>query len=143
MTPQPTPATLSVPDLALDQTLPGPRSRIANLCRDCLIQDRHRCVSSRNFDENEMVLRTKTHGDNAADDDGVRFVDMREADVFELLQIAHILPHALMSTGGDNEQSDARRNALAILDMLGILPKAPTLTARPNAITLTANLRGS
>ncbi|OAA67310.1 hypothetical protein SPI_01886 [Niveomyces insectorum RCEF 264] len=142
-TPQPTPATLSVPQLAPEQILPGSRSRVANLRRDCLIRDRHRCVISRNFDEEEVIRRTKLHGENAADDDGVRFVDMPETDEFEPLQVAHILPHSLMNIGGDDEKSVARRNALAILDMFDVgvrhLIEGSNIDRPTNALTLRTN----
>ncbi|KAL1895674.1 hypothetical protein Sste5346_005145 [Sporothrix stenoceras] len=140
-TPQPTPSSLSVPDLSRDQILPGSRSRIANLRRDCLIRDRHRCVISRHFDENEVFLRTNKHGDDAADDDGLRFVDTPDADEYDFLQVAHILPHSLMSIEGDDERSVARSNALAILEMLdaGVvhLIEGPNIDRPTNAITLT------
>ncbi|EPE07106.1 hypothetical protein F503_07757 [Ophiostoma piceae UAMH 11346] len=142
-TPQPTPASLSVPVLAPDQILPGSRSRIANLRRDCLIRDKHRCVISRSFDENEASRRETTSGESAADDDGVLFVDMPESDTFELLQVAHILPHSLMSIGGDDDQNVARRNALAILEMFDVgvlhLIEGTNIDRSTNAITLTAS----
>ncbi|KIH94010.1 hypothetical protein SPBR_05977 [Sporothrix brasiliensis 5110] len=141
-TPQPTPASFSVPFLSSEQSLPGSESRVATLRRDCLIRDRHRCVITRQFDENEAFRRTKKHGYDAADDDGVRFADMPETDEFELLEVAHILPHSLMSMANDDDRSIARRNALAILEMLdtGVphLFEGASMDRPTNAITLTS-----
>lgn len=96
-TPQPTPTTLSVPSLSSEQVLPGSAARLATLRRDCLIRDKLRCVITRMFDETEAVKRIQMHGNNAADDDGGLFNEVAN------LQVAHILPHSLMSLEGDTD----------------------------------------
>jgi len=98
-TPQPTPATLSEIQLSLN---PSTR-RVATLRRDCLIRDRYRCVISRAFDWNEGLRRIELDRDNAKDDNGNLLKD--EDKRAETLEVAHILPHSLMSynAGGQTE----------------------------------------
>jgi HNH endonuclease len=100
-TPQPTPAALS--EASTKQQLTGTTQRISTLRRDCLIRDRHRCVISRKFDLQEAENRTKKDGDNFKDDDGYWLRD--EID-FEVLEVAHILPHSLMSFSPGGEQTE-------------------------------------
>ena len=90
-TPQPTPATFSEIQLSVN---PSAR-RVATLRRDCLIRDRYRCVISRAFDLDESLRRTDLDEDNAKDNDGnlLKDEDQRGED----LEVAHILPHSLMS----------------------------------------------
>ncbi|OAA62763.1 hypothetical protein SPI_04303 [Niveomyces insectorum RCEF 264] len=136
-TPQPTPANLSVPSLSSEKILPGSAARVATLRRDCLIRDKHRCVITRMFDEGEAVERIKMHGNSAADDEGGAFGGVAS------LQVAHILPHSLMSLEGDSEIQTARRNALAVLDMFDVgvrhLIEGTNIDRPTNAITLSAD----
>jgi hypothetical protein len=90
-TPQPTPATLSEIQVSLN---PSTR-RVATLRRDCLIRDRYRCVISCAFDLDETLRRVKLDKDNAKDNDGNLLKD--EDKLAEVLEVAHILPHSLMS----------------------------------------------
>jgi hypothetical protein len=99
-TPQPTPAALSEPQLSL---YPSAR-RVANLRRDCLIRDRYRCVISHTFDRAEALNRGKRNGDNAKDDDGNLLKD--EDKLLEVLEVAHILPHSLMSYNASGGQTE-------------------------------------
>lgn len=69
--------------------------RVAGVRGDCLIRDGHRCVITRKFDINEANKRVRRDGDNAKDDDGHLLQD--EAGTFDDLEVAHILPHSLMS----------------------------------------------
>jgi hypothetical protein len=92
-TPQPTPASLS--EASNKQQLTGTTYRVSTLRRDCLIRDHHRCVISRKFDLNEALSRAKKDGINAKDDDGYWLRD--EIEKPEFLEVAHILPHSLMS----------------------------------------------
>jgi hypothetical protein len=52
-------------------------------------------VISRIFDRTEALNRVKVDGDNAKDDDGNLLKD--EDKIPEVLEVAHILPHSLMS----------------------------------------------
>jgi HNH endonuclease len=98
-TPQPTPAAPSQIQLASDASW----SRVSTLRRDCLIRDRYRCVTSRIFDRTEALNRVNVDGDNAKDDDGNLLKD--DGKRAEVLEVAHILPHSLMSynAGGQTE----------------------------------------
>ena len=96
-TPQPTPATLSEIQLSLNPST----KRVATLRRDCLIRDRYRCVISQVFDRNEGLRRTKRDKDNAKDDDGNLLKD--EDKRAEVLEVAHILPHSLMSYNASSQ----------------------------------------
>ena len=50
------------------------------------------------------MARFNRNGDNAVDDDGLRFVDLGMGpDDFEPVEVAHILPHSLMSREGDEQ----------------------------------------
>jgi hypothetical protein len=58
-------------------------------------------VISRRFDQKEAVKRIEEDGNNAKDDDGNLF--LAEADEFDILEVAHILPHSL-TKGNANPQ---------------------------------------
>lgn len=97
-TPQPSPATLS--DLRSPQAIAGTNQRLASLRAQCLIRDRHRCVISRTFDRDEAKRRvSRDTSDNAQDDEGNLLRE--ESGTFAVLEVAHIIPHSLMtvSTG--------------------------------------------
>jgi hypothetical protein len=97
-TPQPTPAPLSGTQLSMYPTT----ERVAALRMNCLTRDRHRCVIYRKFDYAEAMRRVEYDGDdNANDDDGHLLKD--EAGTFASLEVAHILPHSLMSSDGQTE----------------------------------------
>ena len=96
-TPQPTPATLSEIQLSLNPST----KRVATLRRDCLIRDRYRCVTSRIFDRTKALNRVKVDGDNAKDDDGNLLED--DDQRAEVLEVAHILPHSLMSYNASDQ----------------------------------------
>src|SRR5271154_3488041 len=85
------PTALSEIQLSLN---PSTR-RVANLRRDCLIHDCYRCVISRAFDLDERLKRIDLDEDNAKDNDG----NLLKGDdkQLEVLEVAHILPHSLMS----------------------------------------------
>ncbi|PWY94840.1 hypothetical protein BO94DRAFT_285906 [Aspergillus sclerotioniger CBS 115572] len=94
-TPQPTPASLSRLDLSGSAI--GTPQRVSNLRKSCLTRDRHRCVVTRKFDVKEAEMRYKIVGEDVEDDDGKRLVE--EADNTAYLEVAHIIPHSLMSHG--------------------------------------------
>ena len=93
-TPQPSPATLS--GLRSTQLPAAPTQRLATLRRDSFIRDRHRCVISGKFDHVEAEKRVARDGDEEAqDDDGNLLKD--EGGIFAPLEVAHIIPHSLMT----------------------------------------------
>jgi hypothetical protein len=96
-TPQPTPAAFSAIQLPLNPST----TRVATLRRDCLIRDRYRCVISRVFDRNEAIRRTVLDRDNAKDNDNNLLKDEDKAVGF--LEVAHILPHSIMSYNASDE----------------------------------------
>ncbi|OAA63447.1 hypothetical protein SPI_03610 [Niveomyces insectorum RCEF 264] len=142
-TPQPTPASLSVPSLPPDHILPGSSHRLATLRRDCLLRDRHRCVVTRKFDRAEAIARYEADGYDATDDEGQRFDFSTGQLNFEHVEVAHILPDSLMSLDGDAEIVRSRKAALAILDMFDVgvrhLIEGPSIDRPTNALTLTGN----
>jgi 5-methylcytosine-specific restriction endonuclease McrA len=100
-TPQPSPAALT--DLPSAQLLTGTTQRLANLRRDCLIRDRHRCVISRSFDRDEARRRVTKDGAQAAQDDEGTLLS-EEGNTFATLEVAHIIPHSLMTlSNGEND----------------------------------------
>ncbi|KAL1893962.1 hypothetical protein Sste5346_006103 [Sporothrix stenoceras] len=139
-TPQPTPASLSVPSLSPGQTLPASSHRLSTLRRDCLIRDKNRCVVTRKFGNAEALVRFRRDGSDAVDDEGQHLFITGRRD-FEYLEVAHILPHSLMSLDGDSATVTARRNALAILDMFDVgarhLIEGYNIDRPTNALTLT------
>jgi HNH endonuclease len=98
-TPQPTPAPVS--GAQTPQQVTGITQRISVLRRDCLRRDHHRCVITRSFDTREALERIKREGDSAADDDGQLLKD--ETERSEYLEVAHILPHSLMTQSGQTD----------------------------------------
>lgn len=91
-TPQPTPALSHV---RTPETAIGTPQRVSNLRRDCLNRDRHRCVITRKFDAQEGQNRYKRDGQSVKDDDGKSLLP--ERDIMAYLEVAHIIPHSLMS----------------------------------------------
>lgn len=77
----------------LPQGLVGTPERLSALRGTCLVRDRHRCVISGKFDASEAATRIENHDQGARDDDGHLLVD--EVNGFDVLEVAHILPHAL------------------------------------------------
>ena len=139
-TPQPTP-TLSEPKSAIlpNEDAAETQNRLKGLREKCLIRDRHRCVVTRKFDISEAVRRNRREGANSKDDDG-RLLHL-ETDAPDALQVAHILPHSLMS---DKGQKEAKTTARAILEMFdsGVthLIDGVDIDRPINALTLTAGV---
>lgn len=100
-TPQPSPAYHSATQTtrAGAQNVIGTLARLKTLRGDCLQRDRHRCVISRRFDQDQALLRWQKSGANAQDDDGNPLAD----ESFDSLEVAHILPHSLMKTNTNLE----------------------------------------
>ncbi|KIH92443.1 hypothetical protein SPBR_02859 [Sporothrix brasiliensis 5110] len=126
--------------LPSDAVLPGSGHRLKALRRDCLIRDRHRCVVTRKFDRNEARKRYERDGENAEDDDG-HILTQDNMQQFANLEVAHILPHSLMTHEGSSDMIQARKNALAILDMFDVgirhLIEGLNIDRPTNALTLT------
>ncbi|OOF99307.1 hypothetical protein ASPCADRAFT_39628, partial [Aspergillus carbonarius ITEM 5010] len=136
-TPQPTPASLS----SLQTSIASSRQRLSTLRQSCLIRDYHRCVISRKFDRREAERRLKQDGEDCRDDDG-NLLRNETSDRFQFLEVAHILPHSLMTAVSDNtELTDSKKNALRILNMFdhGITHfiEYPKIDSPLNALTLT------
>lgn len=122
-TPQPTPAYHSAIQRiqAGSQEFVGTPERVSALRGACLIRDRHRCVISRAFDQNEMVSRSESYDDDARDDDGVLLKD--DTKRFEALEVAHILPHSLTRANADAQLVNlpACHNSTTWLTLIRIL----------------------
>lgn len=73
----------------------GTPQRVSNLRHLCLVRDRHRCVITRKFDALEGEARYNIHGDQLTDDEGNSLLP--ESSDMALLEVAHIIPHSLMS----------------------------------------------
>jgi hypothetical protein len=85
----------------------GTPSRVASLRAECLERDRHRCVISHVFDYAEAKKRYQLQGRNEAKDDDGNLLKY-ERNTFAPLEVAHILPHSLMSV--TNAKSPLVRN---------------------------------
>ncbi|KIH87477.1 hypothetical protein SPBR_05011 [Sporothrix brasiliensis 5110] len=118
-TPQPSPAYHSAVLRAQGVETPafvGTPERLSSLRGACLVRDRHRCVISRKFSDREFIARLRQYGDDARDDDGILFSE-QDPSLFDGLEVAHILPHALMKSNTNFELNQSREAALAILNM--------------------------
>ncbi|KAL2810364.1 hypothetical protein BJX63DRAFT_317913 [Aspergillus granulosus] len=100
-TPQPTPASLH--HLDLSESAIGTTQRVSGLRQTCLERDRHRCVITRRFDTKEAEARNKIDRGNVKDDDGNSLIP--EIGTTARLEVAHIIPHSLMSLKGEPEKS--------------------------------------
>ncbi|KAH1447010.1 hypothetical protein KXW65_003720 [Aspergillus fumigatus] len=141
-TPQPTPA---LSHSRTPEATVGTPQRVSNLRRACLKRDRHRCVISRRFDAQEGQKRYKRDGLNLKDDDGKSLLPERDNMAF--LEVAHIIPHSLMSLTSEADEwrlADSKQMAYRVLRMFN--PGAIHLINgvdidRPmNALTLTHDL---
>jgi len=114
-------------------------SRLNGLREKCLTRDHHRCVITGVFDLSEARARAKRDGAGAKDDDEHFLYE--DPNRPELLQVAHIIPHSLMSSGG---QLESKKTACNILNMFdnGVLRLIEGIDIdRPaNALTLTLGL---
>ncbi|EXM13778.1 hypothetical protein V3481_017334 [Fusarium oxysporum f. sp. vasinfectum] len=141
-TPQPSPATSS--RITSTRPVVGSVERVASLRRDCLVRDRHRCVISRDFDMKEAERRIEESGYDYASDDQGQLLKEQEPGSFAELEVAHILPHSLMTTTGNPELNKSKETALAILDMFDHdivhLIDGPDIDRSRNALTLKIDL---
>ncbi|KAI2618252.1 hypothetical protein GGR54DRAFT_606707 [Hypoxylon sp. NC1633] len=97
-TPQVTPTFHSAVQEVQDPTVQGfvgTPARVSALRGSCLVRDRYRCVISGKFDQREAISRFNRDGlDNARDDGGTLLKEDSHSS-FEILEVAHILPHSL------------------------------------------------
>ncbi|RYC62467.1 hypothetical protein CHU98_g3738 [Xylaria longipes] len=123
------------------QDFVGTPERVSELRGECLVRDRHRCVVSRRFDQDEATRRMRTCGDEAKDDDGNLLQDETQ---FDSLEVAHILPHSLTKSETGSQLHPSKTAALAILNMFdnGVIHiiEGNNIDRPRNAITLTHNL---
>lgn len=116
---------------------------MSELRGEFLIRDRHRCIISRRFDQDEATKRMKQYGDDAWDDDKKLLLEETQ---FESLGVAHILPHSLTSRDADSQLSRSKEAALTILNMFDYdvvdLTDGNDIDRSRNAMTVTHNLHG-
>nr|KMM63939.1 hypothetical protein CPAG_00291 [Coccidioides posadasii RMSCC 3488] len=114
-TPQPSPAHLSAIQRAQGgiHEFTGTPDRISVLRGSCLVRDRHRCVISRKFDQQEAIIRLTQDGNNAQDDEG----NLLRGQLSMILEVAHILPHSLTQANANCLLDDSKKAALMILNM--------------------------
>ncbi|OJD11710.1 hypothetical protein ACJ73_09490 [Blastomyces percursus] len=137
-TPQASAASLSAP--AIDNFV-GTPARLSVLRRDCLIRDHHRCVVTRQFNLTEAIERGDRDSELKGDDDHPL------TGPFARLEVAHIIPHSIMSSktaDGEPELSASKKTALSILNMFdpGVihLIEGSNIDRPSNAISLAADL---
>ncbi|OJD20160.1 hypothetical protein ACJ73_08509 [Blastomyces percursus] len=137
-TPQRTPAALS----AKFDDVVGTPARLSILRRECFIRDHHRCVVSRVFDREEAAERVNRDRSNAQDDDGQRLAYV--PGQFSYLDVAHIIPHSIISTTKGNQPELPKKSTLAILDMFAPgmihLIEGSNIDRPANAITLSPDI---
>ncbi|CAH0023472.1 unnamed protein product [Clonostachys rhizophaga] len=146
-TPQPSPASHSAVLSILQEphTFLGTPDRVAALRGACLIRDHHRCVITRLFDCEEAEKRinsSRLQGIVALDDEGNPFTP---GNKYDLLQVAHILPHSLTQLSANNDLNNSKAAALAILNMFdhgaAHLIEGTDIDRPGNAITVTIFMR--
>ncbi|KAI2611894.1 hypothetical protein GGR54DRAFT_344555 [Hypoxylon sp. NC1633] len=99
-TPQPTPTFRSAfGEVQGAAAFVGTPARVSTLRGDCLVRDRNRCVISRKFDQAIATSRFNCDGDGALDDDG----NLLSEASFDVLEVAHILPHSLVKVNPDSQ----------------------------------------
>ncbi|EDN11387.1 predicted protein [Histoplasma mississippiense (nom. inval.)] len=140
-TPQPISASFSAPPI---ENAVGTPARLSTLRRDCLARDHNRCVITRAFNLTEAIEREKQDPSNFKDDDGLPL----EREEFALLEVAHIIPHSIMSATIVDGQPQLFRLPVTRTLLLSpnhtIDPPSPELLAlhRPIAIILHLSAAG-
>ncbi|KKZ68811.1 hypothetical protein EMCG_05600 [[Emmonsia] crescens] len=145
-TPQPTPASLSASSI---ENVVGTPARLSTLRRDCLTRDHNRCVVTRSFNLTEAAGRLEQTRDpsDLKDDDGQPLIF--EHGQLAQLEVAHIIPHSIMSAttvDGQLQLSKSKKTALSILNMFdpGVihLIEGLNIDHPRNALTLAAEAHG-
>ncbi len=122
-----------------EDSTPGINERLSGLRKACLTRDRHRCVVTRRFDQAEADRRLQSDGyENARDDDGRL---LKEEEEMDFVEVAHILPHGLMTASGNQEAKGNARKILSMFDS-GVLEliRGFDIDHPGNALTLTHSL---
>ncbi|GAW19664.1 hypothetical protein ANO14919_091530 [Xylariales sp. No.14919] len=126
---------------ARSERFAGRPERLSSLRATCLIHDRHLCVISRRFGQQDALKRMKEDRKGAKDDDGNLLVSQPR---FGKLEVAHILPRSQTRIRSGSELSASKQAAIAILNMLdggvGHLIQGTDIDQPRNALTLTADL---
>lgn len=118
-TPQPTPPSLS----SIQTPTPsGTREHISILREHCLLRDRHRCVISRKFDRHEASKRFDRYGEDSKDDDGNLLRDEVNKR-FSFLEVAHILPHSLVTVASADTELVSKINAFESTLLISVLER--------------------
>ncbi|KAI0443156.1 hypothetical protein F4803DRAFT_333530 [Xylaria telfairii] len=139
-TPQPSPVFRSaIGRVQAGHSFVGTPERLSALRGACLVRDHHRCVISHRFDRAEAQARMEKDGETSAlDDDGnLLYRDKPSAP----LEVAHIIPHSLMTVDANSELAPSKQAALAILNMfdIGVVHEieGSNIDRPRNALTLT------
>ncbi|KAK2812806.1 hypothetical protein FQN50_001135 [Emmonsiellopsis sp. PD_5] len=140
-TPQPSPAHLSaIRKVQGIHEFTGTPDRVSILRGSCLVRDRHRCVISRIFDQQEAIARLTQNLQGAQDDDGNSLLGQPTM----MLEVAHVLPHSLTQTDANSQLNDSKKAALMILNMFDCdvahLIDGINIDRPLNAISLTRDL---
>jgi hypothetical protein len=80
------------------QDFVGTPERLTALRGLCLTRDRHRCIITRAFDQQELQQRLRQ---NLIEDDDGNALD--PSDSYNYLEVAHILPFNLTKVDSDGE----------------------------------------
>ncbi|KAH6628175.1 hypothetical protein F5144DRAFT_298577 [Chaetomium tenue] len=147
-TPQPTPTYhLAVQQVQTQeeqqrmQELVGTPERLGALRGLCLTRDRHRCVITRAFDQEEL-LTERLRQPPARDDDGNV---LNPQDDYSHLEVAHLIPFGLTKSEGGDKLSEPKKATMAILNMFDVgiihLIEGKDIDGPRNAITLSLEMR--
>ncbi|KAK3337681.1 hypothetical protein B0T19DRAFT_413287 [Cercophora scortea] len=126
---------------SLDRPLMGQTPERLGALRDlCLTRDRHRCVITRAFDQDELAHRLR-HQSPARDDDGNV---LNPRDGYSHLEVAHIFPFGLTKAEEGGGLSEHKKATIAILNMFDVgvihLIEGIDIDRPRNAITLSLEM---
>ncbi|KAK0703046.1 hypothetical protein B0T26DRAFT_744173 [Lasiosphaeria miniovina] len=97
------------------QEFVGTPKRLGALRGLCLTRDRHRCVITCAFDQDELAQRLRQSP--ARDDDGNV---LNPRDGYSHLEVAQILPFGLTKVEGGGELSESKKATIAILNTFDV-----------------------
>lgn len=121
------------------QEFVGTPERLGALRSLCLTRDRHRCIITRAFDQDELAQRLRQSP--ARDDDGNV---LHPRDGYSHLEVAYILPFGLTKAEGGSELSESKKATIAILNMFDVgvihLIEGIDIDRPRNAITLSLEM---
>ncbi|KAI0423410.1 hypothetical protein F5Y09DRAFT_357206 [Xylaria sp. FL1042] len=144
-TPQPSPAIHSAVQRAQEnkktQGYIKTPDQISTLQHLCLVRNRHRYMISQKFNQRKAIGRFDYNHDNAQDNNRTL---LSEKASFNILKIAHILPHSLTKVNTNLQLDPSKKAALAVLNIFNNsirhLIKSININRPRNAITLTHSL---